>query len=348
MAKFRVGIIGRFGFGKNLLNGQTIKTKILSSALEESVGKDDIHRVDTYGGATALLRLPVQCIGTALRCRNIIILPAYKGIRIIAPLLAICNIVLHRKLHYVVIGGWLPQFLQKRRMLTIVLKSFDAIYVETNTMKSALEAQGFTNVFVLPNCKKLTILSEQELTYPSGEPYKLCTFSRVMKEKGIKEAVNAVMTVNNTLGRQVFTLDIFGQVDESQTEWFESLRKNFPSYVCYKGMVPYDKSVEVLKEYFALLFPTYYEGEGFAGTLIDAYSAGVPVIASDWKYNSELVHEGVGCIYPTGDQNAFVDVLKMAAMMPLEFLNKKSACLTEAEKYQTDKVVHVLVDQINN
>ena len=98
-----------------------------------------------------------------------------------------------------------------------------------------------------------------------------------MREKGIEDAVNAVVSVNTDLGVQAFSLDIYGQVDGAQIEWFESLQKKFPSYIRYGGLVPYDKSVDVLKDYFALLFPTYYEGEGFAGTLIDAYSAGVPV-----------------------------------------------------------------------
>ena len=75
-------------------------------------------------------------------------------------------------------------------------------------MKSALEARGFENVFVMPNCKKLTVLSENELVYPQGVPYKLCTFSRVMREKGIEDAVKTVTAVNQSFGRTVFSLDI--------------------------------------------------------------------------------------------------------------------------------------------
>jgi hypothetical protein len=32
-------------------------------------------------------------------------------------------------------------------------------------------------------------------------------------------------------------------------------------------------------------------------------------IASDWKYNTELVNENVDFVYPTGDQYAFLDIL---------------------------------------
>ena len=44
-----------------------------------------------------------------------------------------------------VIGGWLPNFLKKKKGLTKSLKKFDGIYVETSTMKTILEEMGFTN-----------------------------------------------------------------------------------------------------------------------------------------------------------------------------------------------------------
>ena len=177
---------------------------------------------------------------------------------------------------------------------------------------------------------------------------KLCTFSRVMREKGIEDAVNAVVSVNTALGIQAFSLDIYGQVDGAQTEWFDLLQKEFPPYIRYGGLVPFDKSVDVLKCYFALLFPTYYEGEGFAGTLIDAYSAGVPVIASNWKYNAELVNEDVGYVYPTMDNTALIALLTEAAVNPTKLLGKKQNCLIEAEKYRIDKAVQILVEQIED
>ena len=343
----KIGILGHFGEGTNLLNGQTVKTKIITEELQKQLGQDQVLKIDTHGGWKTLLKAPFQVFYALKNSTNILIFPAHNGLRVYAPLLSfVKRFFKKRKIHYVVIGGWLPQFLIQRKHLSKILKKFDGIYVETNTMKSSLEVQGFKNVYVMPNCKKLTVLSENELVYPSGVPYKLCTFSRVMREKGIEDAVNAVVAVNTDLGFQAFSLDIYGQVDGAQIEWFESLQKKFPSYIRYGGLIPYDKSVDVLKDYFALLFPTYYEGEGFAGTLIDAYSAGVPVIASDWRYNAELVNESVGFVYPTGDQLAFVNILKAMAVDPTLLLCKKRLCLIEADKYKIDKAVQILVEQI--
>ena len=344
--RVKASVLGHFGEGENLLNGQTVKTKIVTEELKNQLGQDQVLKIDTHGGWKTLLKAPFQVFRALKNSTNVLIFPAHNGLRVYAPLLSFCrSFFRNRNLHYVVIGGWLPQFLLSRKGLAKSLKKFDGIYVETNTMKSALEAQGFENVYVMPNCKKLTVLSENELVYPEGMPYKLCTFSRVMREKGIEDAVNAVVSVNTALGVQAFSLDIYGQVDANQTEWFDSLQKKFPSYIRYGGLVEFDKSVDVLKEYFALLFPTYYEGEGFAGTLIDAYSAGVPVIASDWKYNPELVNENVGFVYPTGNQGEFADILQEVATNPTVLLCKKRFCLIEAEKYKIEKAVRVLIEQ---
>ena len=342
-----LSVIGHFAYGKVCLDGQTVKTKIITEELQNQLGQEQVVKIDTHGGWETLLKSPFQVFQALRESSNIVIFPAHNGLRVYVPMLSFFRrFYKDRKLHYVVIGGWLPQFLSKRKCLAEALKRFDGIYVETNTMKSALEEQGFNNVFVMPNCKKLTVLSESELVYPNGVPYRLCTFSRVMKEKGIEDAVNAVICVNKKLGYTAFSLNIFGQIDQNQTDWFEQLKKSFPDYISYGGLVPFDKSVETLKEYFALLFPTYYDGEGFAGTLLDAFSAGLPVIASDWKYNAEIVNENVGYVYKTGDNAAFAKLLEAVAVEPTMLLRKKKACLHEAEKYKIDRAVNVLLEMM--
>ena len=120
------------------------------------------------------------------------------------------------------------------------------------------------------------------------------------KEKGIEDAVRAVCEINSMHSDIFAELDIYGQIEDNQEEWLKKLQTLAPGYIKYKGMVPFSQSTKVLKEYDALLFPTYYEGEGFAGTIIDAFAAGLPVIASDWKYNSEIIKSGMtGVIFKT-------------------------------------------------
>ena len=206
-------------------------------------------------------------------------------------------------------------------------------------MQNALCKMGFANISVMPNCKRLEILSEEDLVYPQSESYPLCTFSRVMKEKGIEDAVQAVKGVNEKFGRIVYTLDIYGQVDENQTEWFERLQKDFPEYIRYGGLVDFDKSVEVLKNYFALLFPTRFYTEGIPGTIIDAYASGVPVISARWESFSDIVQEGkTGVGYSFEKVGELVEVLEKI-VIEKTFLELKRNCLKEAQNYLPQKVV---------
>lgn len=343
----KVCVIGHFGFGKELLNGQTIKTKIVTEELERQLGKKQVMKIDTHGGVKSLFKLPFQAFSALKKCDNIIIFPAHNGLRIITPILSIENKLFHRKLHYVVIGGWLPNFVENRRVLKNLLQHFDYIYVETSTMKKMLKEKGFRNIVIMPNCKNIPILSEKELTYPASEPYKLCTFSRVMKEKGIEDAICAVKQVNNQLGRIACTLDIYGQIDSNQTEWFEDLRQKFPDFIRYCGCVDADKSVEILKDYYALLFPTHFYTEGIPGTIIDAYAAGVPVISAKWESFDDVVDEGkTGFGYEFGCCELLSIEINKYLKNGNEFIIKRN-CIKKAEEYILTNSAGILIKNLN-
>ena len=344
----RICVVGHLAEGLNLLDGQTVKTKIVTEELQNRFGSEQVLTVDTYGGRKTLFKSPFQVFYALKNSRNVLIFPAHNGLRVYAPLLAFQRRFFKgRKLHYVVIGGWLPKFLQKRRWLAARLKKFDGIYVETTTMKKALEEQGFSNVHVMPNCKKLTVLTPDELVYPTEAPYKLCTFSRVMKEKGIATAANAVKSVNETLGYQAFSLDIYGQVDTNQTEWFETLKQTFGDDVRYCGCVDSDKSVETLKNYFALLFPTHFYTEGIPGTIIDAYAAGVPVISARWESFSDVVDDGkTGIGYEFNNTEQFEQTLLNIAENNSTVIAMKGTCIEKSKAYAPEIAMQILIEQI--
>lgn len=344
-----VAICGHFGFGKDLSNGQTIKTCVLCEAMKYLLGEESVTTVDTHGGAK---RVPGMILDTYKACKkskNIIILPAYKGLMLFAPMCAFYNLIFHRKLYYVVVGGWLSEFLKRHHWLKRALMRFDGIFVETKAMRTALEQMGFTNVEILPNCKSLPILREEELPDISQLPYKLCTFSRVMKEKGIEIAMNAVQMANRKIGAPAFTLDIYGPIWKTYAEEFPKVLASVPSYITYKGEVPFDKSTDALKDYTALLFPTYYEGEGFAGTLIDAMAAGVPVLASDWKYNAEIVKSGAtGYCISECDEWKLSEFLLDIYQNHEQWCAMRLQCLCESHKYAPEIVYKDLADRLLN
>lgn len=344
MSMRRVGVIGCFDFGKPV-GGQQVKTQIIGKELKQQFGDDEVVFYDTQGKWRFILRMPFVVLTTLLKHKNIVFMPGDKGLRIMVPLLIVLNFLFRRKLHYVVIGGWLPELLERYPIHRFLLKRIDCIYAETGLMKAQLEAVGFHNTRVMQNCKPLDILEPSELPVFHSTPYPLCTFSRVIKSKGIEDAIIAVNDCNRKLGKTVFTLDIYGMVQEQ--EWFDTLMSQQSEEIRYRGMVGYNQSTEVLHQYFALLFPTYYQGEGFAGTLIDAMAAGVPSIVSDWRFNAEIITEGkTGYVFTTHSTQELSDILRRIANHPEVMTAMRSNCLQEAKHYLPNVVTRILTEQI--
>jgi len=344
---YKVGIVGHFGFGLDLANGQTIKTKIVSDVIKNAV-QGSVCYIDAHGGIKAVIPVAFGCLRLLRQCDNIFIFLTENGLKVALPILSIFNRFFHKKLHYNVIGGWLPSFLKKNKWLIKHLKNFDYVYVETATMKIALEDLGVRNCVVIPNCKELNIVDEKDLKMNAERPFYLCTFSRVMKEKGIEDILAAVKKINDSKRDVVYKLHIYGQIDESQKEWFDNLSSHFPDYVEYGGVIPFAQSVEVLKNYFALVFPTRFFTEGVPGTIVDAYASGIPVISAKWESFSDVVDEGVtGYGYEFGNVVELERVLIEIANNPEKVISLKANCIKKAKDYSLDRLESDLLKYIS-
>ena len=344
---YRATIIGHFAFGLQCLDGQTIKTNTIYNTLQDCIGKDSISAIDTHGTIKFLLTLPF-CLFSVLRStNNVIILPAQRGIKIISPLLLLLNIFFQRNIHYVVIGGWLPKMVKASKLVKFFVQHFHHIYVETTNMQHELQSIGINNVIVMPNFKNIPLINTQDIQQQNYcEPYPLCTFSRVSPEKGIEIAIQAVKSANGKLGRTAFCLDIYGQI-EQEKEWFNPLMSQQPKEIRYKGLVASNNSVKVLSQYFMLLFPTFYSGEGLAGTLIDSMFTGLPVIATNWHNNDEvIVNNHNGFLVPIKDHESIAEILYNIACHPATILPMRQNCIQTASKYIPTEVIQILINQL--
>jgi len=343
----KIAIIGKFYTDKGVVDGQAIKTTILASEIEKKSKHCTVVRINTFGWKKRCLNLFSESVRAIQTCDHVILMTDAGGIKVFPWLLCLANVKRKCRLHYVVVGGWLVHVLKKNRILGSFLRRFDRIYVETNAMKKGLEDMRFNNVSILLNCKPLVPVSDTDLIYHKTEPYKLCVFSRIMKEKGIEEAVNAVVTTNEFYKRKVYSLDIYGQIDDGQTSWFEKLSETFPDEIKYCGVVPFEKSVDIIKTYFALLFPTKFYTEGIPGTIIDAYASGVPVIASEWENFSDIIEPNVtGIGYPFLQSEILKDILIEIVRNPIRILDMKRNCLNRSYDYLPNNALATLWESL--
>jgi len=308
--KYRIGIWGQFGDGGIIADGQAIRTNIITEELKNRYGEEKISILNTNNWKKHPVRFLWKTILLVATSESVIIFPADNGFKVVVPLISFINIFYRRRFFDVVIGGYLPALLQGHKLYIKLLQNFDALFVQTTNIRSDLEKLGLRNVKYLTNLKRLIPVKEEELVINNSKQLKVCLFSRITEDKGVIDAINAISIANNKLGKKVFSLDIFGIVGaDFQAKFYELLDSN-QDVVQYKGVANYNETVGVLKNYFALLFPTYFHGEGFPGCFIDAFNAGIPIIATDWLYNKDLITDGEnGMLVPIKNPEKLSDAM---------------------------------------
>ena len=342
----KIAIIGHFGNNKELYNGQTIKTKSIHSYLVKEFGEENVVTYDT-SGIKNIIKTVLMIPKVVKETKNVLILPAQRGVKVIAPIISFWNKKYKNKTHYIVIGGWLKQYVEKSKLLKKSLMQFSHIYLELQCMKKDMEELGFNNVEILYNSKQLRIINSKDFV-EQKKPYKLCTFSRVLKEKGIEDAIEVVNRINKDFSETVCCLDIYGQIDEKYKERFTEIMRTFPDYIRYRGIVDPLRSVEVIKDYYLLLFPTLFiKSEGIPGTIIDAMAAGVPVVSSRWiGFVDMFVEKENGVGFEAGNLDDFYQTLLYMIENPEIVKAMKYNCIYKAADYLPENAFALLKDNI--
>jgi glycosyltransferase involved in cell wall biosynthesis len=99
--------------------------------------------------------------------------------------------------------------------------------------------------------------------------------------KGISELVEAIKHFDDS-----YTIHLYGTIHDQHYSHF--INEPF-----YKGTLKgVDAVMSTMKEYDVLVLPTYYEGEGYPGVIVEAYSLGLPVISTHWNAIPEIVEDG--------------------------------------------------------
>lgn len=328
-----IAILGHFAENKMNYNGQTIKTRILAEEVEKLLPDWQVKRIDTAGYKENPLGLLLEVLSAFFKCSHIIIMLSRNGRKVFFPLFYYLNKFFRRNIWHNVIGAASYDLVLQNPQWIKYMNSFRANQVELNSLKVKLESVGIHNAIVVPNFKKLPICEHKSVW--KDLTFRFCTFSRVEPMKGIEDAINAIHNVSKA-GFSV-SLDIYGQIERGQEEWFEKIMDLSEENIQYCGIIDYEKSTEVLTGYYALLFPTRYTTEGFPGTIIDAYAAGLPVIAS---MDCELVTDGeTGLVYSGSSVELLSKNIEKSILEQSTFEAMRNNCIMRAKLYQPETVV---------
>lgn len=341
MDKKHISVVGVYGQGENFTTGQAVKCFELISWFKEKYGNIQIGVVNTYAWKKNPMKLFISMVKAFYSSDNIILMPAQHGLKVFAPMAAILKMLFKKQVHYVVIGGWLADMLSQHKILCKCVSSFEGIYMETEKMVCDLKKLGVKQALYMPNCRKY--IDIQHLAIDKTSVIKVCTYSRVVREKGILDAIKIIQQANEFLGEKKFFLDVYGKVAQEFKNEFEVAVAQNKDIVKYCGVKNLDQGAETLRQYFCLLFPTYYNGEGFAGTILDAFVAKTPIIANDWKYNKDIIkNRENGFIYSFRNIEQAAKYLCELYMDENLYMHLQKGCHISALMYSTDTILEEL------
>jgi glycosyltransferase involved in cell wall biosynthesis len=241
-----------------------------------------------------------------------------------------------------VIGGTLGDKVEKGIYDASVIGYADHTLVESSFMLKKLCKYNVKGVKQVPNFKPISYLPQINIKYPeSGHELKLAFVSRIMPEKGCDYILDAANILNTNNLDSKFSIDFYGRISQDYESEFNK-RIGSLSNVSYKGFLDFNKNdaYDKLAQYDMMLFPTYWEGEGFAGIFIDAFIAGLPILATDWAHNKAFLTDGIDSIFINPhDVNDIVDSIKRCIDGEYNLYDMALNAQKNAKRYDTKNVI---------
>ena len=313
--KNKIILIGPINQGKIACTGDAMKNQLFVKRFSEVF--DKVIFIDTYHWRKRPWCIIDIFFKILVNIKAKIIVSANPGSA--DKLIKILNAAnASKRLFYWVVGGSFHIMLEKQRFQVSTYSNLAGIFVQGTSMEMSLRKQGLNNAVYVPNSKYIHSLP---IKHPFNDgKFHFVFLSRIEREKGCNHIIKAADILNKSGYKDKFDITFYGKTtsDLSYKEEFLKQVKNNRS-LKYMGVLDLQNpdNYQELSRYDVMLFPTYWDGEGFPGVIIDAYIAGLPVIASDWNLNSDVVRDGeTGWIVPTHDINALASKMMYAVDHP--------------------------------
>lgn len=256
-----------------------------------------------------------------------------------------------RKITYFGIGGCFSKLTLDGLFDKKYLSVFNIIIVEGNKMKKELEICGLDSV-VVPNFKKIDYIPDLTINRKPSDNTRFVFLSRLHPEKGVDLILDCVSELNSNGFCGRFVVDFYGGFESEEYKQIVESRLRVLPNTKYQGKLDLmsHEGFNILSSYDVMLFPTYWNGEGFPGVVIDSYIAGLPLIASDWNFNAEFIDDGVtGVIIPSKDKDALCEAMRKVIVDKSRIIEMSGMCQKKALLFDVDNVVtDELIEMICN
>lgn len=182
------------------------------------------------------------------------------------------------------------------RVAEFVVKHADLFLAETRHLAELCLGRGVVRTKWFPTNRPRGALLEN-----NEECRRFVYVGQVRPSKGAFELVSAAERLPESA-----TLDVYGPfldgIDESLFQ--RGARAE------YKGILDPGEVVATLRKYDVLVLPSKARSEGYPGVILEAFSVGLPVIATNVGGIPEIVDERCGILVEPGDDEALVYAMR--------------------------------------
>lgn len=259
---------------------------------------------------------------------------SHGGAKTLAPIFYCLSKLFKKEFVFRVFGGRLKQHyqnyttVQKWVFHKTIFKS-DVFFVETKALYTFFHTLG-TNAAQLLNARDAVIPDE-----PNFQK-RFVFLGHIKSSKGIDQILEARKHLDDS-----YTIHLYGPIKEKR---YHFLKEN--SADIYQGKLNKEDVIKKLNTYDVLILPTYFEGEGHPGAIIEAYSLGLPVITTNWLVIPEIVQPNqTGLLIAPQSSQALIEAIQFFNTTNYTAFSKQALTYFNAN-FETSKVMEEALDLV--
>lgn len=336
----KVLYIASINTNKEKFDGERIKSTLIYCSLKKNISTECINL--SHHKIYNTLKLAAILCFKKKRYSEVYISKDPHGANIILKLLKLFKFPFS-KIVYFEIGPFLFEMIQQRTIKHGFFEKIKYVVVETKSLETELSSIGFTNVLIFPNFKPLVNIDIFYSSYPK-KILNLIYFSRIEEKKGIYDLIDVVKNINKS--EQLIKLDIYGRFQSKNDK--KKLLNVCDNYsIKYCGALDMDdiNSYHLISKYDLHVFPTKY-GEGFPGTLLDFFMAGVPTLSSTFARSADILTVKDSILFKQGDNNDLYDKIMTVYRNQNILVDLKKETFNRRNEFSVESFESFLKDKI--
>lgn len=262
-----------------------------------------------------------------------------RGAITFGPLVHVLSRLFRRKWIFRGFGGDIDVWHQNtpsllRRLFDCTVLQADVMLLERKASVQYFQGHSNTSVQWYPNSRH-SYHGPRAMRHSPNRTRRFVFLGHVKPAKGIGELIQAA----KLLALTGITVDVYGPLQDGVSHaWFTD------SPVKYCGSIAKEDVIPTLAGYDVLVLPTYAEIEGYPGVILEAYCAGIPVIATRWGGIPEIVTPETGILVEPRDVAGLAEAMQTLMTSDHLLFKLRDGARSKAAEFDADRWTQYFID----